>query len=73
MQSHSRPTTPWVRSVISGVDLMRDARVRGVGCLLLPLPLLASPPESYPGLRSLPPRCKRSLLRAEQHLSPHQP
>lgn len=25
---HSRPTTPWVRSVISGVDLMRDARVR---------------------------------------------
>ncbi|EFN58521.1 hypothetical protein CHLNCDRAFT_140591 [Chlorella variabilis] len=24
--SHSRPTTPWVRSVISGVDLMRDAR-----------------------------------------------
>ncbi|KAL4457781.1 hypothetical protein ABPG75_012646 [Micractinium tetrahymenae] len=25
-ESHSRPTTPWVRSVISGVDLMRDAR-----------------------------------------------
>jgi hypothetical protein len=24
---HTRPTTPWVRSVISGVDLMRDARV----------------------------------------------
>ncbi|KAI3436725.1 hypothetical protein D9Q98_006140 [Chlorella vulgaris] len=23
---HSRPTTPWVRSVISGVDLMRDSR-----------------------------------------------
>ena len=27
---HSRPTTPWVRSVISGVDLMRNAKV---GCL----------------------------------------
>ncbi|PRW56101.1 NADP-dependent malic enzyme [Chlorella sorokiniana] len=25
-EDHSRPTTPWVRSVISGVDLMRDAR-----------------------------------------------
>ncbi|PSC71621.1 NADP-dependent malic enzyme [Micractinium conductrix] len=25
-ESHSRPTTPWVRSVISGVDMMRDAR-----------------------------------------------
>ena len=27
-EDHTRPTTPWVRSVISGVDLMRDARVR---------------------------------------------
>ena len=26
-EDHTRPTTPWVRSVISGVDLMRDARV----------------------------------------------
>lgn len=25
-EDHTRPTTPWVRSVISGVDLMRDAR-----------------------------------------------
>lgn len=25
-EDHKRPTTPWVRSVISGVDLMRDAR-----------------------------------------------
>ena len=33
-EDHSRPTTPWVRSVISGVDLMRDARVGA------PLPLL---------------------------------
>ncbi|WPT13720.1 NADP-dependent malic enzyme [Picochlorum sp. SENEW3] len=24
--THSRPTTPWVRSVISGVDLMRNAK-----------------------------------------------
>ena len=23
-----RPSTPWVRSVISGVDLMRNAKVR---------------------------------------------
>ena len=41
-EDHSRPTTPWVRSVISGVDLMRDARVGAssvlrlaVGCCLL--------------------------------------
>lgn len=24
---HTRPSTPWVRSVISGVDLMRNAKV----------------------------------------------
>ena len=33
-EDHTRPTTPWVRSVISGVDLMRDARVGALSAWL---------------------------------------
>lgn len=31
-ESHTRPTTPWVRSVVSGVDLMRNSKYsKGLG------------------------------------------
>jgi hypothetical protein len=30
MDSPIRPSTPWVRSVISGVDMMRNAKVNNV-------------------------------------------
>ena len=64
----TRPTTPWVRSVVSGVDIMRNAKVtwtfRGMWaftpcCPILPaISHLATPCRPHAGL-SPTPSCQR--------------
>jgi hypothetical protein len=58
----ARPTTPWVRNVISGVDLMRNAKVGPFLCFARPSKH-ATPPINSPN--TTPNRClPRSTTRA---------